>query len=273
MRRSSPDPVMLSEDERATLQRWARRPSSAQALALRCRIVLACADGGHNNEVAERVGVNRLTVGRWRARFLADQLDGLHDEPRPGAPRQISDDDVERVVVKTLEETARCHPLVDQIDGHRVRHVPIGGQSDLASVSASSLTLSKISSSLLTRCLIEKVRDIVGLYLNPPDAAMVFYVDDKSQIQALDRASPVLPLVPGTPQRRTHDYVRHGTTNLYAALDVSSGKVITTLTDRHRADEFQRFLNLINRQVPDDLDAHVIADNFSTHKPQPSDGG
>lgn len=266
MRRSVLDPVVLSDEERATLQRWARRPTSAQALALRCRIVLACADGGHHREVAERLGVSRKTVGKWRNRFLRDRLDGLHDEARPGAPRTVGDDDVERVIVKTLEETpsdathwsTRSMAAATGMSQSAVSRIwrAFGLKPHLAE----SFKLSP------DPLFIEKVRDIVGLYLNPPDAAMVLCVDEKSQIQALDRTSPVLPLIPGTPERRTHDYRRHGTTNLYAALDVASGRVITDLTARHRAEEFQRFLNLINREVPDDLDVHVIVDNSSTHK-------
>ena len=261
-----PVEVVLSEDEREVLERWARRPKSAQALALRCRIVLACAEGGNNKEVASRLGIDRGTVAKWRARFAEQRLDGLHDEPRPGAPRTVTDDDVERVVVKTLEQT------------------PTGATHWSTRSMAAATGMSQSAVSRIWRAFglkphlaesfklspdplfIEKVRDIVGLYLNHPDAAMVFCVDEKSQIQALDRTSPVLPLVPGTPERRTHDYRRHGTTNLYAALDVASGKVITDLTARHRAAEFQSFLNLINREVPEGLDVHVVVDNSSTHK-------
>ena len=265
-----PDPnavvVVLSDEERETLQRWARRPNSAQALALRCRIVLACADGATNTAVAARVGVKRATVAKWRNRFALHGLDGLRDEPRPGAPRSIGDDDVERVIVATLEETP---PDATHWSTRSMAVASGMSQSAISRIWRAfglkpHLTESfKLSPDPL---FIEKVRDIVGLYLNPPDAAMVLCVDEKSQIQALDRTSPVLPLLPGTPQRRTHDYRRHGTTNLYAALDIASGHVITELTARHRAAEFQRFLNLINRNVPDDLDVHVIVDNSSTHK-------
>jgi transposase len=258
--------IVLSEDERATLERWARRPKSAQSLALRCRVVLACAQGMTNTEVAERLGVNRTTASKWRARFAERRLDGLHDEPRPGAPRTVTDEDVERVVATTLEET------------------PTGATHWSTRSMATATGMSQSAVSRIWRAFglkphlaesfklspdplfIEKVRDIVGLYLDPPDAALVLCVDEKSQIQALDRTSPVLPLLPGTPQRRTHDYRRHGTTNLYAALDVASGKVITNLTARHRAAEFQRFLNQINRHVPDTFDVHVVVDNSSTHK-------
>jgi transposase len=265
-----PDPhapqVVLSDAERETLERWARRPTSAQGLASRCRIVLACAEGGSNTAVASRLGLERDTVAKWRRRFVVERLDGLCDEPRPGAPRTIGDDDVERVIVKTLEET----PADATHWSTRSMAAATGmSQSAVSRIWRAfglkpHLTQSfKLSPDPL---FIEKVRDIVGLYLNPPDAAVVFCVDEKSQIQALDRSAPVLPLIPGTPERRTHDYRRYGTTNLYAALELASGQVIANLTARHRAEEFQRFLNLINRNVPDDLDVHVVVDNSSTHK-------
>ena len=258
--------VLLSEDERETLERWARRPHSAQALALRCRVVLACAEGGSNSQIAQRLGLDRGTVRKWRTRFVADRLAGLHDEPRPGAPRSISDDDVERVIVKTLEETP-----TDATHWSTRSMAATTGMSQSAisriwrafGLKPHLTETFKLSPDPL---FIDKVRDIVGLYLNPPDAAVVLCVDEKSQIQALDRTAPVLPLAPGIPERRTHDYVRHGTTNLYAALDVASGKVLTSTTARHRAEEFQRFLNLINRQVPAEMNVHVIVDNSSTHK-------
>ena len=248
------------------MERWARRPTTAQALALRCRIVLACAEGLSNVEVADRLGVSRMTVGKWRSRFVSDRLDGLHDEPRPGGPRSIGDDDVERVIVKTLEETPRD-----------ATHWSTRSMAQAAGMSQSAVSriwrafglkphlvdTFKLSPDPL---FIDKVRDIVGLYLNPPEAAVVLCVDEKSQIQALDRTAPVLPLIPGTPERRTHDYRRHGTTNLYAALDVASGYVITDMTPRHRAEEFRRFLNRIDHSVPADLDVHVIVDNNATHK-------
>jgi len=258
--------LVVSDDEREILERWARRPTTAQALALRCRIVLACAEGLSNVEVADRLGVSRMTVGKWRSRFVSDRLDGLHDEPRPGGPRSIGDDDVERVIVKTLEETPRD-----------ATHWSTRSMAQAAGMSQSAVSriwrafglkphlvdTFKLSPDPL---FIDKVRDIVGLYLNPPEAAVVLCVDEKSQIQALDRTAPVLPLIPGTPERRTHDYRRHGTTNLYAALDVASGHVIADMTPRHRAEEFRRFLNLIDHSVPADLDVHVIVDNNATHK-------
>jgi transposase len=266
MRRSVLEPVVLSDDERETLERWARRPKSAQALALRCRIVLACAEGGYVGEVAGRLGVDPHTVGKWRRRFLADRLEGLHDEPRPGTPRSISDDDVEAVIVKTLEET----PL-DATHWSTRSMAKATGMSQSAvsriwrafGLKPHLVDTFKLSPDPL---FVDKVRDIVGLYINPPDGALVLCVDEKTQVQALDRTAPVLPLRPGLPERRTHDYERHGTTNLYAALDVASGHVITDMTERHRAEEFRRFLNLINRSVPEDLDVHLVVDNVSTHK-------
>lgn len=256
----------LSDDERETLERWSRRHTTAQALAMRCRIVLACADGGHNGEVAARLGLHRDTVRKWRNRFIERRLDGLHDEPRPGKPRTVSDDDVERVVVKTLEETPR-----DATHWSTRSMAAATGMSQSA-VSriwrAFGLKPHLVDSFKLSPdpLFIEKVRDVVGLYLNPPDAAVVLCVDEKTQVQALDRTAPILPLLPGTPARQTHDYTRHGTTNLYAALDVASGNVIADLAPRHRAAEFQKFLNLIDKNVPADLDVHVIVDNNSTHK-------
>jgi transposase len=266
-RRGRPTPVLvLTEDERETLERWARRPKSAQALALRCRIVLACATGATNQQVAADVGVHPTTVGKWRTRFVERRLDGLHDEPRPGAPRTITDADVERVIVKTLEETPAdathwsTRSMAKAAGMSQTAVSKIWRAFGLKPHLAESFKLSPDPQ------FIDKVRDIVGLYLNPPDAAVVLCVDEKSQIQALDRTAPILPLLPGVAERRSHDYRRNGTTNLYAALDVASGNVIADLTDRHRAQEFIRFLNLVNRSVPEDLDVHVVVDNSSTHK-------
>jgi transposase len=258
--------LVLSDDERETLSRWARRRTSAQALALRCRIVLACADGLTNQQVAARLSVNQATVSKWRARFVTRRLDGLHDEPRPGTPRTITDDDVEAMIVKTLEATPRD-----------ATHWSTRSMADATGMSQSAVSRIWRAFGLKPHLVetfklspdpqfIEKVRDIVGLYLNPPEGALVLCVDEKSQIQALDRTAPVLPLRPGLPERRTHDYVRNGTTNLYAALDIASGNVIADLTARHRAIEFRKFLNLINRSVPAECDVHVIVDNSSTHK-------
>jgi len=257
---------VLSDDEREVLERWARRPKSAQALALRCRIVLAAAAGSTNQEIAARLGCHPTTVGKWRNRFATDRLNGLHDEPRPGKPRTISDEDVERVIVKTLEETPR-----DATHWSSYSMAKATGMSQTA-VSriwrAFGLKPHLVDDFKLSPDpqFIDKTRDIVALYLNPPDAAVVLCVDEKTQVQALDRTAPVLPLMPGVPERRTHDYKRNGTTNLYAALDVASGNVIHSLTARHRAVEFIRFLKLIDSTVPEHLDIHVVLDNQSTHK-------
>src|SRR5712692_7814868 len=253
-----PARVVLSEEERETLQRWARRPKSAQALALRCRIVLASAQGGTNTEIGERLGVSRATVAKWRNRFVARRLDGLWDEPRPGAPRTVTDGDVERVIVKTLEET----PADATHWSTRSLAAATGmSQSAVSRIwRAFGLKPHLVDSFKLSPdpLFIDKVRDIVGLYLNPPEAAVVLCVDEKTQVQALDRSAPVLPLMPGVPARQTHDYLRYGTTNLYAALDVASGNVIAEMTPRHRAEEFRRFLNLIDASVPAHLDVHVV---------------
>jgi transposase len=258
--------IDLSEAERETLERWARRPKSAQALALRCRIVLAAAEGKANNEIATELGCDRNTVGKWRRRFSEHGLDGLQDEPRPGKPRTITDADVERVLVKTLEEAPRD-----------ATHWSTRSMAQAAGMSQTAVSRIWRAFGLKPHLVegfklsadpqfIDKVRDIVGLYLNPPEAAVVLCVDEKSQIQALDRTAPILPLLPGVPERRTHDYRRFGTTNLYAALNLASGQVIAELTPRHRALEFIKFLRLIDREVPADLGVHVVIDNSSTHK-------
>jgi len=258
--------VVLSSEEREVLERWARRPRSAQALALRCRIVLAAADGESSKEIAARLGCTASTVGRWRGRFARRGLDGLHDEPRPGKPRSIGDDDVERVIVKTLEQQP---PNATHWSTRSMAAATGMSQTAVSRIwRAFGLKPHQTEAFKLSPDpqFIDKVRDIVGLYLNPPDAAVVLCVDEKSQIQALDRSAPVLPLLAGVPERHTHDYVRNGTTNLYAALDVASGQVIADMTPRHRAEEFRRFLNLIDSSVPAHLDVHVVLDNSSTHK-------
>ena len=258
--------LVLSDNERETLERWARRPKSTQALALRCRIVLECASGLTNREVSRRIGVSEPTVSKWRRRFVTKRLEGLHDEARPGVPRSITDDHVEALIVATLEQTP-----TDATHWSTRSMAKATGMSQSA-VSriwrAFGLKPHLVDSFKLSPDpqFVEKVRDVVGLYLNPPEGALVLCVDEKTQIQALDRTSPVLPLRPGLPERRTHDYVRGGTTNLYAALDIASGQVIADMTEHHRALEFRRFLNLINNSVPKDLDVHVVVDNSSTHK-------
>jgi transposase len=264
--------LALTAQERATLERWARRRKSGQALAMRCRIVLACAEGASNAEVVRRLGVSRPMVTKWRSRFVARRLEGLADEPRPGAARTIDDEQVERVLVATLETTPKdaTHWSTRSL----ARHVGMS-QSAISRIwRAFGLKPDLVDTFKLSTDpqFIERVRDVVGLYLNPPQAAMVLCVDEKTGVQAGDRTAPVLPLLPvlpGTPARQTHDYTRHGTTNLYAlyaALDVAGGKVIAQMTPRHRAIEFKRFLGHIDRQVPTGLDVHVICDNSSTHK-------
>jgi transposase len=228
--------------------------------------VLSCAEGLDNKVVAGRLGLNQATVSKWRRRFLEKRLEGLADEPRPGPARTITDDVVEAVIVKTLEELPRdathwsTRSLAAEMGMSQSAISRIWRAFGLKPHLVDSFKLSNDPQ------FIEKVRDVVGLYLNPPEAALVLCVDEKTQVQALDRTSPTFPMRPGVPARQTHDYVRNGTTNLYAALDVASGKVIADMTERHRADEFRRFLNLINRSVPAELDVHVIVDNSSTHK-------
>jgi transposase len=242
--------VVLGDGEREVLERWARRPKSSQALAFRCRIVLAAAEGRSSKEIAAELGCNDSTVGKWRGRFARRGFDGLHDEPRPGKPRTIGDEEVERVIVKTLEEKPK-----DATHWSTRSMAAATGMSQSA-VSriwrAFGLKPHQTEAFKLSPDpqFIDKVRDIVGLYLNPPEVAVVLCLDEKAQIQALDRSAPVLPLMPGVPQRASHDYIRNGTTNLYAALDVASGKVIAETSPRHRAEEFRRFLNLIEKSVP-----------------------
>jgi transposase len=261
------DPVALTFDERRALEAWLRRPKTAQALALRARIVLACADSGaSNSDVGRQLRVNRTTVAKWRARFLKKRLDGLLDEPRPGAPRQIMDDQVERVVATTLEAQPR-----DSTHWSTRSLAKSTGMSQ-STVSriwrAFGLQPHRVETFKLSKdpLFIDKVRDIVGLYMNPPDRALVLCVDEKSQIQALDRTQPLLPMRPGYPERRSHDYKRHGTTSLFAALDVRTGKVIGELHRRHRAVEFKKFLDTIDSTVPSELDIHLVLDNLRTHK-------
>jgi transposase len=258
--------LALTEDERATLTRWARRRTSSQALAERCRIVLACAKGTSNTEVAQRLGVSRPTVTKWRSRFVARRLEGLVDEPRPGAARKLTDEQIEQVIVTTLETTPKDATHWSTRSLARTLGLNQTAVSRIWRAFGLKPHLTEAFKLSTDPQFIDKVRDIVGLYLNPPEAALVLCVDEKTQVQALDRTQPVLPLLPGTPQRRTHDYTRHGTTNLYAALDVASGNVITELTQRHRAIEFKRFLARIDQAVPTDLAVHVICDNSSTHK-------
>ncbi len=261
--------LVLADAEREELERWTRRSTTAQALALRAQIILASAAGRTNLEVAERLGVTHQTVGKWRARFLERRCDGLLDDPRPGAPRKITDEAIEQLLTRTLESTPRD-----------ATHWSTRSMEQATGISRSSVSriwrafalkphrteTFKLSKDPL---FIEKVRDIVGLYMNPPDRAMVLCVDEKSQIQALDRTQPLLPMRPGQIERRTHDYVRHGTTSLFAALDVATGEIIGQCHRRHRAIEFRKFLNAIDEAVPADLDIHLVLDNYGTHKAPP----
>src|SRR5215218_6005198 len=259
-------PLILTDDERETLGRWSRRAKSSQALALRCRIVLACATGATNKQVAAELGVSLPTVGKWRSRFVTRRLEGLVDEPRPGAPRRISDEQVEAVVVATLEETPT--------DATHWSRASMAKRSGLSKSTVGRIWKAFRLKPQLTDTFklssdpqfIDKIRDVVGLYLDPPEKALVLCVDEKSQIQALDRSAPVLPMMPGMPERRTHDYLRHGITTLFAALDVATGEVIGSIHRRHRASEFRKFLAKLDKQVPAELDVHLICDNYSTHK-------
>lgn len=257
---------MLTDHERETLKRWARRPKSPHSLAQRSRIVLGCAEGLPSTEVARQVGVHEATVGKWRRRFLARRLDGLVDEPRPGAPRQIGDDDVERVVVKTLEDkpTDATHWSTRDL-AKKVGMSPssVGRIWKAFGLKPWMADTFKLSEDPL---FVDKVRDVVGLYLNPPDKAVVLCVDEKTGIQALDRTQPILPMRPGQVERRTHDYVRNGVTDLFAALNLATGQVIHHVRPQHRAAEFKKFLETIDRSVPANLDVHVVLDNSSTHK-------
>jgi transposase len=258
--------VDLSEDERAQLIAWSRRSTSANGLAMRSRIVLAAADGLGNTAIAARLNVALSSARKWRSRFLAERLDGLLDEPRPGRPRTVADEQVEAVIVRTLETT----PKVATHWSTRSLAAELGmSQSAVSRIwRAFGLQPHRQDSWKLSKDpqFIDKVRDVVGLYLDPPEAAVVLCVDEKSQIQALDRTQPIFPMMPGTPARASHDYRRAGTSSLYAALDIGSGKVIGSLHARHRAIEFKNFLIKIDREVPAEFDVHVVLDNASTHK-------
>jgi transposase len=260
------EPITLTMEENNRLVEWTRRHKTSQALALRARIVLACQHDCSNREVAQQLRVTQQTVGKWRTRFIEKRLDGLLDEPRPGAPRQIGDELVENVIAKTLHDKPR-----DATHWSTRSMAKASGLSQTAVVRiwhAFGLQPHRAETFKLSTdpLFIEKVRDIVGLYLAPPDRALVLCVDEKSQIQALDRTQPILPMMPGLPERRTHDYSRHGTTTLFAALDTATGEVIGQLHRRHRAREFLQFLTAIDEATPQKLDVHLVMDNYGTHK-------
>ena len=258
--------VTVSPSERTTLEQWARRRTTAQGLAQRAQIVLACTAGHSNSEIAIALRITRQTAARWRKRFAEKRLDGLVDEPRPGTPRRLSDAQVEQVITETLEKRPRdathwsTRTLAKEL---ALSHATVGRIWRAFGLQPHRSETFKLSRDPL---FIDKVRDIVGLYLAPPDRALVLSVDEKSQIQALDRTAPILPMTFDSPERRTHDYRRHGTTSLFAALDVATGKVIGECHRRHRSQEFLRFLETIEAQVPADLAVHLILDNYGTHK-------
>ena len=261
--------IEMSAEMAGILEGYTQRRKTAQALALRARIVLGCAAGLSNKAVAAHERVTPQTVGKWRRRFVEHGLDGLLDEPRPGAPRKIDDAKVENVIVQTLE--SRPPRATHWSTRSMARHAGISTSSVGRIWRAFGLQPHRLEAFKLSTdpLFVAKVRDIVGLYLNPPDHALVLCVDEKSQIQALDRSQPLLPMRPGQPERRSHDYTRHGTTSLFAALDIATGRVIGHCYQRHRAVEFRNFLAQVEQTVPADLDIHLVLDNYATHKAPP----
>ena len=259
-------PLDLTPAEREKLAMLARRPKSAQAMALRARIVLGCEAGATNSAVAQKLRITGATVGKWRERFRLGRLEGLLDEPRPGAPRTITDTQVEEVVTKTLETmpSAQTHwstrLMAEKTGLSQTAIVRIWSAFGLQPHRTENFKFSQDPQ------FVEKVREVVGLYLHPPERAVVLSVDEKSQIQALNRTQPILPLAPGVPARHSHDYERHGVTSLFAALNVKTGETITACHRRHRHQEFLKFLDQIERMVPAGLDIHIILDNYGTHK-------
>ncbi|WP_405681427.1 IS630 family transposase [Streptomyces sp. NBC_00868] len=258
--------LTLSDEERVALEGWVRRRSTPQAWALRCRIILACAEGVSNKDVAVRLGSTPQAVGRWRARFVQYRIAGLGDMPRSGGPRSVTDEQVAAVVTRTLESKPKN---ATQWSTRSMAKEMGLSQSSVSRIwRAFGLQPHRSETFKLSTdpYFVDKVHDVVGLYLDPPERALVFCVDEKSQIQALDRSQPVLPMMPGVPERSTHDYVRAGTTTLFAALNVATGKVIGSLHRRHRAEEFKKFLVKLDKEVPAGLDVHLICDNYATHK-------
>lgn len=256
----------LTSDERDQLERWSRRRKSSQALALRSRIVLGCASGLSNKEVAERERVAQATVGKWRSRFVESRLDGLVDDPRPGRPPTVTAEQVEEVVVTTLEQTpanATHWSRAKMAERSGLSPSTIGRIWKAFELKPHRTDGFKLSNDPL---FVEKVYDVIGLYLNPPEGAVVYCVDEKSQVQALARSQPAFPMMPNMPEKRTHDYIRHGITSLFAAFNTTDGSVISSLHRRHRSVEFKKFLAKIDATVPADLDIHLVCDNYGTHK-------
>lgn len=261
-------PVVLTEKERAELEGLSRRHKTAQAIALRARIVLAASTGARTEDIAVQLGVCAATVRRWHRRFVTKRVDGLHDEQRPGTPRTITDDRIEAVIVKTLESTPAGATHWSSRSMARASGVSISSVQRIWHAFGLQPHRSETFKLSTDPLFIEKVRDVVGLYVAPPEHAIVLCVDEKSQIQALDRSQPLLPMRPGQVERRAHDYTRHGVTSLFAALDIATGRVIGQCYPRHRSVEFRRFLDRVEAAVPSDLNVHVIMDNYATHKTQ-----
>lgn len=258
--------IELDDAAREELQRLSRKRTGAHGLAFRARIVLRASEGMSNLKIAEKYDSTRMTVAKWRGRYAANGFDGLLDEPRPGRPRVIGDDKIEEIVERTLHSKPRGAThwsrrlLAKELGVSPATVNRVWRAFGLQPHRAETFTLSN------DPLFIEKVRDVVGLYMSPPENAVVLCVDEKSQIQALDRTQPLLPMAPGSPQRYTPTYSRHGTTSLFAALDVATGRVIGEIHRRHSAKEFLSFLRAIDKNVPDELDVHVIMDNLVTHK-------